>query len=95
MRRTKSASPSVPNPVPTPVSTVPSSPVTPAGPDDLLTVTDLAQLLRCKRSSIFNLTRRRGRARYDNPVPVLRLPCGLRFRRASILEWLGSMETKG
>lgn len=79
---------------PAPVVPVPIvSPV--AGPDDLLTVSDLAQLLRCKRSSIFNLTRKRGRARYDHPVPVLRLPCGLRFRRSSIMAWLASMETRG
>ena len=46
--------------------------------DELLTVADLALILKCKESSIYNLTRRRGRARYANPVPVLRLPCGLR-----------------
>jgi hypothetical protein len=40
--------------------------------DELLTVADLAKILKCKESSIYNLTRRRGRARYDNPVPVLR-----------------------
>jgi predicted DNA-binding transcriptional regulator AlpA len=61
--------------------------------DELLTVADLAGMLRCKESSIYNLTRRRGRARYDNPVPVLRLPCGLRFRRSSILAWLESQES--
>ena len=47
--------------------------------DELLTVSDLAAILKCKESSVYNLTRRRGRARYDHPVPVLRLPCGLRF----------------
>jgi hypothetical protein len=38
-------------------------------------------MLKCKPSSIYNLTR--GRARYGNPIPVLRLPMGLRFRRSS------------
>jgi hypothetical protein len=61
--------------------------------DELLTVADLALILQCKESSVYNLTRRRGRARYDNPVPVLRLPCGLRFKRSSILAWLDSLET--
>jgi len=60
--------------------------------DIILTVTEVAELLRCKVSSVYNLTRRRGRARYDHPVPVLRLPCGLRFRRSSILAWLESQE---
>lgn len=61
--------------------------------DELLTVADLAAILKCKESSVYNLTRRRGRARYDNPVPVLRLPCGLRFKRSSVMAWLDSMET--
>jgi len=63
--------------------------------DVILTVAEVAELLRCKPSSVYNLTRRRGRARYDNPVPVLRLPCGLRFRRSSILSWLESQEQRG
>ena len=62
--------------------------------DELLTVSDLALILKCKESSVYNLTRRRGRARYDNPVPVLRLPMGLRFRKSSVLAWLESQETR-
>jgi predicted DNA-binding transcriptional regulator AlpA len=61
--------------------------------DELLTVSDLALMLKCKESSIYNLTRRRGRVRYDNPIPVLRLPMGLRFRKSSVLAWLASQET--
>jgi hypothetical protein len=63
--------------------------------DELLTVSELALILRCKQSSIYNLTRRRGRVRYDNPIPVLRLPCGLRFKRSSVMAWLDSQETSG
>jgi predicted DNA-binding transcriptional regulator AlpA len=62
--------------------------------NDILTVAEVAELLKCKPSSIYNLTRHRGRARYDNPIPVLRLPMGLRFRRSSVLAWLKSQETK-
>ena len=66
----------------------------PASADnDILTVAEVAELLKCKPSSIYNLTRLRGRARYDNPIPVLRLPMGLRFRRSSVLAWLKSQET--
>jgi predicted DNA-binding transcriptional regulator AlpA len=61
--------------------------------NDILTVAEVAELLKCKPSSIYNLTRLRGRARYDNPIPVLRLPMGLRFRRSSVLAWLKSQET--
>jgi predicted DNA-binding transcriptional regulator AlpA len=60
---------------------------------DILTVAEVAELLKCKPSSIYNLTRIRGRARYENPIPVLRLPMGLRFRRSSVLAWLKSQET--
>jgi hypothetical protein len=69
--------------------------LTPPFHDELLTVSDLAVILKCKESSIYNLTRRRGRARYDNPVPVLRLPMGLRFKRSSVLAWLESQEQGG
>jgi predicted DNA-binding transcriptional regulator AlpA len=61
--------------------------------NDILTVSAVAELLKCKPSSIYNLTRLRGRARYHNPIPVLRLPMGLRFRRSSVLAWLKSQET--
>jgi len=61
--------------------------------NDILTVAEVAALLKCKPSSVYNLTRHRGQARYDNPIPVLRLPMGLRFRRSSVLAWLRSQET--
>lgn len=90
---------------PTTAITLPASfvvTVSPAGPEllpsapadnDIMTVADIAELLKCKPSSVYNLTRLRGRARYDNPIPVIRLPMGLRFRRSSVLAWLKSKET--
>ena len=68
--------------------------LTAAADNDILTVAEVAELLKCKPSSIYNLTRIRTRERYDNPIPVLRLPIGLRFRRSSVLAWLVSQETK-
>lgn len=62
--------------------------------NEILTVSEVAELLKCKPSSVYNLTRLRGRARYDNPIPVIRLPMGLRFRRSSVLAWLKLQETK-
>ena len=67
----------------------------PSNQDELLTVSDLALILKCKESSVYNLTRRRGQVRYDDPIPVLRLPMGLRFRKSSILAWLESQEQRG
>lgn len=72
-----------------------NTPTQPQELDIILTVADVAALLKVKESSVYNLTRKRGRARYDNPVPVLRLPCGLRFRKSSILAWLESLESRG
>ena len=66
---------------------------TPPAENDILTVAEVAELLKCEKSSIYNLTRNRGQARYDNPIPVLRLPMGLRFRRSSVLAWPKSQET--
>jgi predicted DNA-binding transcriptional regulator AlpA len=63
-----------------------------AADNDILTVAEVAEILKCKQSSIYNLTRNRGKARYDNPIPVLKLPMGLRFRRSSVLAWLKSQE---
>jgi predicted DNA-binding transcriptional regulator AlpA len=62
--------------------------------DELLTVSDLAQILKCKESSIYNLTRKRS-VRYARQLPVLRLPCGLRFKRSSVTTWLDSIEQVG
>jgi hypothetical protein len=69
------------------------SPPTAAADNEILTVSEVAELLKCKPSSIYNLTRLRGREMYDNPIPVIPLPMGLRFRRASVLGWLVSKET--
>jgi predicted DNA-binding transcriptional regulator AlpA len=63
--------------------------------NDILTVAEVAELLKCKPSSIYNMTSRRGRARYDHSIPVLRLPMGLRFRRSSVLAWLAAQEERG
>jgi predicted DNA-binding transcriptional regulator AlpA len=64
----------------------------PAMDNDILTVAEVAEILKCKKSSIYNLPGNRGKARYDNPIPVLKLPMGLRFRRSSVLAWLKSQE---
>jgi predicted DNA-binding transcriptional regulator AlpA len=61
--------------------------------DEILTVAEVAEILRCKPSSIYNLTRRRGQVRYDRPFPVVRTPFGLRFKRSSILKWLDEQES--
>jgi predicted DNA-binding transcriptional regulator AlpA len=64
-------------------------------PDEILTVAEVADIIRCKPSSVYNLTRKRGAARYAHPIPHIKLPCGLRFRKSSVIEWLYRQETCG
>lgn len=53
----------------------------------IMTIDDLAQFLKTSRRSIYNLTRRRNQSGV-NPLPVLRLGIGMRFRRTDIDCWL-------
>ena len=55
---------------------------------EILTVEDLAAFLKCSRRSIYELTRRRGQFGTEIPLPVLRLPCGMRFLRSDIEQWI-------
>jgi predicted DNA-binding transcriptional regulator AlpA len=71
----------------------PASPVLSAD-DELLTVAELAALLKTKESSIYNLTRKRS-VRYAHELPVIRAPFGLRFRKSSVLAWIAAQETSG
>jgi predicted DNA-binding transcriptional regulator AlpA len=61
---------------------------------EIITVAEVAAILKCRPSSVYNLTRKRGLARYAHPLPVIRLPLGLRFKRSSILRWLDDIEEK-
>ncbi len=63
-------------------------PASPAPSTEIWTVTDLASFLKCSKRSIYELTRQRGQLVHEVPLPVLRLPCGMRFRRADIESWL-------
>jgi predicted DNA-binding transcriptional regulator AlpA len=62
--------------------------------DEIITVAEVAAILKCRPSSVYNLTRKRGLARYAHPLPVIRLPLGLRFKRSSILQWLDDIEER-
>ena len=82
-------------PLPQPVTPTTSSPAVATPADEILTVAEVADIIRCKPSSVYNLTRKRGAARYSHPIPVIKLPCGLRFRKSSVIEWLYRQETCG
>jgi predicted DNA-binding transcriptional regulator AlpA len=55
---------------------------------EILTVEDLAAWLKVSKRSVYEMTSSRGQSRHDIPLPILRLPCGLRFRRSDIEAWL-------
>jgi len=65
--------------------------MTPASPTthpEILTVEDLAAWLKVSKRSVYEMTRQRGQQRHEIPLPILRLPVGLRFRRSDIEAWL-------
>ena len=59
--------------------------------NEILTVDDLAALLKMSRGQIYDLTRSRAKARQPLPVPVLRINGNLRFRRTDIVKWLDKL----
>lgn len=77
---------------PSPVNqpTVVNQPTTdvPVTTSEIWTVENLAAFLKCSKRSVYELTRRRGQNCTENPLPVLRLPCGMRFRRSDVEQWI-------
>ena len=67
-------------------TTATSSPI--AAPSEILTIDELGGWLKCGRRSIYEMTRIRSQLHHEIPLPVLRLPFGIRFRRSDIEEWL-------
>jgi excisionase family DNA binding protein len=55
---------------------------------EILTISELAEWLRMSRRQIYNLTRARGQARMEHPLPVLRINGNIRFRKCDVEEWL-------
>jgi predicted DNA-binding transcriptional regulator AlpA len=55
---------------------------------EILTVEDLAAFLKCSKRSVYELTRRRGQTCHEIPLPILRLPCGMRFLRSDVEAWI-------
>ena len=55
---------------------------------EIWTVDELAAFLKCSKRSVYELTRKRGQLGHEIPLPVLRLPCGMRFRRSDVEQWI-------
>jgi excisionase family DNA binding protein len=55
---------------------------------EILTVEDLAKWLKVSNRAVYEMTCERGQQRHEIPLPILRLPVGLRFRRSDVEQWL-------
>jgi predicted DNA-binding transcriptional regulator AlpA len=62
---------------------------------EILTVEDLAKWLKVSKRSVYEMTRSRSRERHEIPLPILRLPVGLRFRRGDVEHWLNRCADAG
>jgi excisionase family DNA binding protein len=60
---------------------------------EILTVNELASLLKMTRRQIYEMTSARTRAKSDHPIPVLRVNGNLRFSRTSVEAWLKELES--
>lgn len=63
---------------------------------ELLTPTEVSDLLKIKKSKVYELANERTRSGdlRTNPLPSLRLGSALRFRKADVEAWLELLATK-
>lgn len=64
-------------------------------PTQIMTIDELAEFLKMTRRQIYNLTRARGQARMDDPLPILRINGNVRFRKCDVEEWLARLAKGG
>lgn len=60
----------------------------------ILTVNELATWLKLSPSQVYSMTRKRGKVRMQNPLPVLNLNGNLRFSKETVEEWLKRVEER-
>jgi predicted DNA-binding transcriptional regulator AlpA len=58
----------------------------------ILTVAEAADLLKMKPSQVYSMTKKRGRARMERPIPVIKINGSLRFAKESLEAWLKELE---
>jgi predicted DNA-binding transcriptional regulator AlpA len=56
--------------------------------DEILTVQEVASMLKMKPTQIYEQLRARTRARRTHPIPFMKINGNVRFRRSDILKWL-------
>jgi excisionase family DNA binding protein len=60
---------------------------------EILTVTELAALLKMSKAQVYELTKERTRSGVmrNNPIPFLKINGNVRFRKVDIDGWLGNL----
>lgn len=64
---------------------------------EILTVAELAAMLKMSKGQIYEMTstRTRSGAMRDNPIPVLKINGNVRFRKSDIEAWIERLAVKG
>lgn len=64
---------------------------------EILTVDELAAMLKMSRGQVYEMTRERTRsgAMRNNPIPVVRINGNVRFRKSDIEGWLEKLVARG
>jgi excisionase family DNA binding protein len=58
----------------------------------ILTIDEVAEMLKLKPSSVYELTRDRSQKRQTHPIPYMRIAGKLRFSREALQGWLLKMQ---
>jgi excisionase family DNA binding protein len=64
---------------------------------EILTVAELAAMLKMSKTQIYEMTKTRTRtgSMRENPLPVLRINGNVRFRKSDVEAWIEKSVTKG
>jgi excisionase family DNA binding protein len=62
---------------------------------EILTIDEVAVMLRMTKRSVYELTSERGRARMKHPLPVLRINSTIRFVKRDIEAWIEKLAACG
>ena len=62
---------------------------------EILTLDDVAKLLKMTRNQVYTMTRARSQERMDVPLPVLRINGNLRFSKSAIEQWITTLSGEG
>jgi excisionase family DNA binding protein len=60
----------------------------------LLTVKEAAEYLKMTSTQIYSMSKARGRARMEKPIPIMRVNGNLRFSKESLEAWLEELEER-